>query len=68
MILEATMDATVITVICGLTPTAVGKTLASHTNRLLKPWTLQSESTTELVGPFRILLPHQDVHIQSVDS
>ena len=48
MILDATMEATVITVICGLTPTAVGKTLASQTNKFLNPWTLQSESTTEL--------------------
>src|SRR5215216_6493211 len=52
--LAATIEAIAITVICGLTPTEVGKTLASQTKRFLNPWTLQSESTTESAP---ILLP-----------
>ena len=37
IILEDIIEATAITVICGFTPTAVGNTLASHTNKFLKP-------------------------------
>src|SRR5215213_2569089 len=57
LIFFAVIVARAITVSCGLTPTAVGKTLASQTYRFLKPNTLQSESTTHssLLSP--ILFP-----------
>jgi hypothetical protein len=57
VIFFAVIVARAITVSCGLTPKAVGKTLASQTYRFSKPNTLQSESTTHssLLSP--ILFP-----------
>src|SRR6476469_903044 len=56
-ILDAIIDAIVITESWGLTPTAVGNTLASQTKRFPSPCTRQFESTTESAASAPILFP-----------
>jgi hypothetical protein len=53
----AAMSAIAITVSCGLTVLEPGKTLASQTYRLSKPWTLQSGPTTPRPSSTLIALP-----------